>query len=247
MDWIKWRKAHDRSEFVGIANDKTASRQWLVANNLRTPILPHEFHPFGSTWQSQGPSIAKHNAGSKMLVIMPDGGTHEVIPGWWQNAKHGRDGQWGYSKAQQGVLIEPLISPAPEVYRFDVFDGKARCLEIYTYAQEQGKTQVHNVLKAMTPYRRANGWRRTNTKVNKVPRGSSKLVPYIDDLTREAEEIGEAMILGPVTTAVNYVRVDFLVTRTGHWFSELTTYPGNGGLRYPKSHDLFLGSHWRVV
>jgi hypothetical protein len=226
---ILHRKLYDRNLLFPMTCDKVASREWARSKIGSKYIMPYEAHEPGDPWKNTSPIIAKHTAASGRNKMLPYGGTHHDIPArWWATVYGQSKAEWGYSMVKPRVLVEPLIEPAPEVYRFDVFHAEVLAIQIYTYSQD-------HKLKDITTYTRQ--FNRVEVSYNNKPIGWTTLAKNIGEMIDVAETLGKSF---------DYIRVDLMLTAEGGLvFSELTPYPMSGsGLIHPRSWDEYLGGAW---
>ena len=229
LEKVTHRKLYDRNPLLTMACDKVSSREWARARIGDEYILPYAVFDRGQEWTTHKPSVAKHSASSGRVIFMPLGGDHTLVPGRWFTEDYGvRSGEWGYRGVAKRVLVEPLLDPWPEVYRFEMFAGVFGGLYIYRYPEHKRGTQDITVYDHDL-YRR-------EVSFNGRPIGS---VPVSDKF--------ETMLAAAVALSRewDYIRVDFLLSGERIAFSELTPYPMSGCARIePHSWDQHLGAMW---
>jgi hypothetical protein len=126
------------------------------------------------------------------------------------------------------ILIEPFIgeTEAPEDYKFWVFDGAVRFVQV-----DQGRFKQH------TRQFYSPSWKRLNFKLNYPSRRENAPAPrHLNKMLRAAHTLAQGF---------RFVRVDLYDTTERPLFGELTFAPEAGLCRFdPPEVDLQLGESW---
>lgn len=135
-------------------------------------------------------------------------------------------GEWAYSQAQQGFLIERLLGepPLPD-YKVHVFWGNAVFLFVCTDRNSDLKITCYD--------RNWNKLQRVwGNPVSDIPRP-----PMLAEMLAAAEKIADGF---------DFLRVDFYVVDDKLYFGETAAYPGSGRHVVRPDYDRWLGNLWNA-
>ena len=180
--------------------------RWILKPNNRTGL----YH-FG-TGQ---PDIAK---------LLP------MIKMWSRDHRVVAKGEWGYSKARSGFLVEEWLGDGPDPpadYKVFVFDGEARIVLVDV------KRRLDHRAAYYSP-----SWDRLQIS-DCYPAAPNLPAPAnLPELIRAAERMA---------TGFDFLRVDLYLAAGEVYVGEVTPYP-SGGLQpfRPRSADRDLGAYWQL-
>jgi hypothetical protein len=234
------RKLSDRNPRMPLLADKILVKahvagvlgpEWVVPTLWSGPALPPREE---RRWPLPYVLKASHGCGWNLFVNSEREQNWESIErttrNWLQNT-HGKPlREWLYGDITPQLLVEPNLSPNPEVAPWDfkiwVFHGEAHYIQVDT-----GRRQVH---------RRSffdREWRPQPFTV-RYPLETRPIGPpaSLSQMLKAAERLGEAF---------SFVRVDFYEVNKTPLFGEMTFYPGAARLGFrPSSYDLLFGQLW---
>jgi len=154
----------------------------------------------------------------------------EVAASWASDHRAVAKGEWAYTQASPGVLLEERLGPipgSPADFKVFVFDGEPYLIlvDIDRFA--------HHMSRFYTPDWRLLPFRDQVPVSGEIPRPSC--LP-------EMLEVATVVAGG-----LDFLRVDLFVERGQVYLGEVTAYPG-GGLEpfQPRSADFEIGSAWRL-
>lgn len=237
---VQWRIIRDRRPLIALTGDKLRMKEYaterstsvLVPETLwsgtdLTPILDRDW---GCRWILKPISGTGSNvAGSGSL--RDAGVDSRTVQGWNYDAAR-RYGEWAYSRARSGYLLERFIETpeggSPQDLKFYVFGGRVRVIYVSAPADEGGQHRFY------TP-----AWEPTAFRRPEIPLAAPQTAPpNLERLITIAEEIG---------AEYDFIRVDLYDTDAGVFFGELTPYPAGGLRRFdPPSADRELGALWHL-
>lgn len=242
---VTWRIIYDRRNLLSWTCDKYEMKHRVKELDPSVNVVP-------TLWYGRDVSTIPFDELPEEWVIKPNrqhsgrvhfhtGGEPSVVQlrhtveDWLRDeqAEIDRAGQWAYSQAKSGVLIEPRIyGPAnnepPIDYKVFVFGGKAQLIQVHVGRGENHR-QYH-----MTP-----DWRETNITTALSGADTPPTRPAsLETIVSQAENIAEDF---------DFLRVDFYEQDGIPFFGEVTPYPA-GGLRKfsPASVDQELGAMWTL-
>jgi TupA-like ATPgrasp len=238
---VNWRILNDRRDRIVAACDKIRMKE-MARSAYPDPRLqiPQTFW-FGTDLReapgltSLPPWVLKPNHSSGHVVLGPDPQTDidalmKQTRAWSKRTPLDW-GEWGYSQARPGLLLEERIPthdgvPPPD-YKFFVFDGRVELIQV-----NRGRfgSQTATFLDAnwnLLPVT----WR--IMKATDEPRP-----PELNEMLEIACVLGSDW---------DFIRIDLYAVDGTVWFGEYTPYPGGGLLRYkPMDFDLEQGMHWEL-
>lgn len=156
----------------------------------------------------------------------------DVVANWNAEYSYSIYGEWHYSQARPGYLIEERIptrdGASPDDYRFFVFDGKVAFVQVDTPRVKRVQRRFYD----------------RNWNALDVRQGSADLADIVprpatlDRMIDLAEHIGGRY---------DFIRVDLYDADGKVWFGELTPCPTGGLAPYsPREFDQELGRFWRL-
>ena len=201
--------------------------EWLI------PTLWHGEHLTGDVLREMPkPAVVKANHSSAQVMFVTENANLDAAArtanSWLNYDHHVVHREWAYGNVRRELLIEPFIgeSEAPEDYKFWVFDGAVRFIQV-----------DHSRFKRHTRQFYTPAWNRLDLKMNYpgAP-ANAPTPPHLRDMLRAAEKLSDGF---------RFVRVDLYDTPKGPLFGELTFTPEAGLCRFePADFDLELGASW---
>jgi len=147
---------------------------------------------------------------------------------WLTYDHHLMHREWAYGNVKRQVLIEPFVGDeeAPDDYKFWVFDGAVRFIQV-DHQRFKGHTRQF-----YTPR-----WKRLNLKMNYPDSPANVAAPeHLKEMLEASRVLGDGF---------RFVRVDLYDTAKGPLFGEMTFAPEAGLCRFdPPDFDLRLGESW---
>lgn len=152
----------------------------------------------------------------------------------WLSAEYGlADGEWWYNTFRKELMIEADVSGDEEsiAYMFHIFRGDIGLITAYRKTGDRGDDESVWLSADFEPLPQQ--WetkRRLELNLNDATKARLKFL---------ASNIGRDF---------NYVRIDFLLDKTGQPFlGEVTFTPNNGLMRWPIEIDSALGARWSLL
>lgn len=237
---IQWRILYDRRELIAIGGDKlrmkdharTSGAAVLIPETLwsgtdLSAILHYDWQcewvlkPIGGSGYAAFGSGSLHDSGISLAEVAT----------WDFNDIHRDRGEWAYSTATPGFLIERRIptldGKSPNDYRFFVFDGQVRLVQVDT--PRVGIVQR----RFYTP-----DWKPLEV------RQAHPLAPARPAPERLPDMVAAASLIG---APYDFIRVDLYDAPDGVTFGELTPYPTGGVVPFSdRGFDKQLGEYWRL-
>jgi hypothetical protein len=247
---ILHRKVFDGRWLLVELSDKAAVYDY-VKQRLGHSVLPKLYHvtsdPAGIPFHDLPNSFiikSTHASGQTRIIYdkseLDEKAKIELISlcSQWLEVDYSRKGEWWYGKIAPRIMIQELIEDgtpkAPLDYKFWVFDGKVRFVQVNQGVHEPGAFAATlydpswTRLDVVTTYR---GERHQPGK--DIPRPKR-----LDEMLRAAEILGDGL---------GFVRADFYANDERIYFGELTHAPNNGMAGYdPPEFNEYLGSLWSV-
>jgi hypothetical protein len=154
---------------------------------------------------------------------------------WLRQSHYEQTGEWGYRNLRPRLLAEALLEGnhgrPPEDFKFYVFGGRPRLLEIHL-----GRGTADYGFLFFDPYDL-----RPLPEVGGTWRGA---VPYAPPPAARAL----APLAARLGADFSFARVDLYLAGGRPWFGELTHYPASGCIRVASlEQDLWLGKQWADV
>jgi len=178
------------------------------------------------------PSVVKANHSSaQILFLHANSNLKEAADeanSWLSYDHHVIHREWAYGNVQRQILIEPFIGEdkAPDDYKFWVFDGAVRFIQV-----DHGRFNNHT-RQFYTP-----AWKRLDFRMNYPSTGpDTPPPPHLRQMLQAARTLANGF---------RFVRVDLYDTPDRPLFGELTFAPEAGLCRFdPPEVDLRLGETW---
>ena len=229
-EWVQWRKLNERSLVLAALTDKISAKtdvarrlgeEWVVPTLWQGTIAPDR-----PPWPV--PFVIKASHGCNQYAIIRD--VDRDWPGalararrWTEATYGGWLDEWGYSRSQPGLIVEPFIgngdSP-PTDFKIYVFNGIAEIVQVHT--------------DRLTDHR----WVQYDRHWNRVSTGA--------DLAPPAGLVSMLTAAEVLAQGLDFLRVDFYDTPGQPLFGEFCLYPGSGLDRFnPVTLDKQLGDKWR--
>ena len=234
---VNWRILHDRRELLSWTCDKLRMKAmaedrgvrvvptlWAGAdlNELRNTTLP-------AAW------VLKPNHGSNSLVffgespIAPLEDIRKVEETWARDSRLSVQGEWAYTKAAPGYLVEERIGPipgSPPDFKIFVFDGEPYMIQVDTDRFTRHCRTFYSVDWRPMPFSSA-------YPIAETPRPES-----LHEMLEAAKEMAAGF---------DFLRVDLYAEEGQVYLGEVTPYPG-GGLEpfRPAQADLDIGARWSL-
>ena len=201
--------------------------QWLI------PTLWHGPEVTESVLRSvPKPAVVKANHSSaQVLFLHANSNLNEAARtanAWLDYDHHVVHREWAYGQVRREVLIEPFIGEeqAPDDYKFWVFDGAVRFIQLDQDRFKQHTRQFYSPR-----------WRRLDFGMNyPPPPANAPAPPHLEEMIHAATVLSEGF---------RFVRVDLYDTPERPLFGEMTFAPEAGLCRFdPPTFDLQLGESW---
>lgn len=210
-------------EFVANA----VGEEWLI------PTLWHGEHLTEEILRDMPmPAVVKANHSSAQVKFVTAnsnlGSVAREANGWLNYDHHVVHREWAYGNVQRQLLIEPFIGDdnAPDDYKFWVFDGAVRFIQV-----DHGRFSRH------TRQFYGPSWNRLDLKMNYPDSAANVPAPaHLEHMLQAASKLAEGF---------RFVRVDLYDTPQRPLFGEMTFSPEAGLCRFePAGFDLELGESW---
>lgn len=238
---VQWRILHDRRDIIAVGGDKLSMKEYVAELGLDIEVPRTLWHGedlrsvLDRDWRCAW--VLKPIAGSGYAAFgegsLRDSGIDlDEVARWRADDAHRVYGEWHYSRSRPGYLIEERIptrdGASPDDYRFWVFDGRVRVVQVDTPRVERIQRRFYT--RDWTPL----DVRLTGAELAPaVPQP-----PSLERMTELAERIG---------AAYDFIRVDLYDADGTVWFGELTPAPGGGLPPFdPPEFDEELGRHWTL-
>lgn len=228
-EWVQWRKLHDRCPDRARLTDKSHSKA-LAATVLGSEMVVPTLWwgtalPAEPRWPM--PFIVKANHGCGQFIVVRNRADWQRArartPRWVASRYGAALGEWHYSAASPGLIVEPYLGAAgalPIDYKIYVFQGRAAMVQVH-----EGRGGRHR----WSQFDRH--WRPLSTTTTDHPRPASL-----------AAMLGAAERLG---AGHDFLRIDFYEIDGRPLFGEFCLYPGSGlDPFHPVELDDHLGRRW---
>jgi len=232
---VNWRIVHDRRDMLAWTCDKLRTKALAEArdisviptlwagtdiNELRSVDLPDDW-------------VLKPNNRTGLVFFGQSSWVeletlHKLTETWSSDARVLAKGEWAYTQAAPGFLVEERIGPvpgAPTDFKVFMFDGTPYM--ILVDVDRFG----HHLSRFYSP-----DWR---------PMPFRDRIPVSNELARPdcLSEMLEAATV--IAAGFDFLRVDLYVEHGQVYLGEVTPYPGSGLEPFePRSADLDLGQAW---
>jgi hypothetical protein len=234
---VNWRILYDRREILAWTCDKLRTKALAEAHNISviptlwagTDIDELRSVELPDAW------VLKPNNRSGLVYF---GGSphadvaaiHQLTATWRSDVRVFAKGEWAYTQAAPGFLVEERIGPVPGTptdFKVFVFDGKPYMILVDVDRFGRHLSRFYSPDWLPMPFR------------DRVPVSSE--LPKPDCLS----EMLEAAAV--IAAGFDFLRVDLYVEDGQVYLGEVTPYPG-GGLEpfEPRSADLELGDAWQL-
>ncbi len=238
---ILYRILHDRNPAYTPLIDKAAAKEIVAAKIGHEYIIPTYWVGTDLTqisWSSiPKPFIVKptHTSGQGATIydqadleLFLEKGVHRK----WSLIRHDRfNREWAYSLIEPRIIIEKMVKTSkgiPWDYRFYVFDGTVRLIEINIREDGKGYSSL------LSP-----DWELLDI------RDPLFLPPYPNTIPRPCRLADMLEIASDLGREHDFVRVDLYADENWIKFGELTFYPAGGYERFePDETDIWLGGFW---
>jgi hypothetical protein len=241
LEKIQWRILNDRRELIARCGDKMVMKEHAATScpSVRVPETLWSGEDLASVmdkdWGCEW--VLKPITGSGYLAfgsgsLNTAGIDLDSVSKWRHEDQYKIQGEWAYGQAGRGYLIERKIETKdgtpPNDYRFFVFDGSVRLVQIDTPRFNGVQRRFY------TP-----AWEPLNER-----QGGKPLAP----ITGKPDNLEKMLaISSEIGRDFDFVRVDLYDTKQGVFFGEITAYPTGGLAKFSnRSFDLELGAHWKL-
>jgi hypothetical protein len=235
-DKILYRKLRVRDDRYRVCSDKVVAREYVAAR-VGTDVLPRVLAVLTSAPELDslvGPFSLKSAHGSGMLLHVPEvrrltEDERHVASTWFDEDF----GFWSREEPYQGLprrlIVEELLSwPSPVDYKFFVFDGVPRAVEV-----DERRYQAHERSIMSMEWEVLGGCRVP------LPATVPARPAHFDALVDLASRLGDGF---------DHVRVDLYDLEDRVVFGELTVFHGGGAsLWFPDRLNELLGSFWTTI
>lgn len=178
------------------------------------------------------PAVVKANHSSAQVkFVTANSNLSSVVQeanGWLSYDHHVVHREWAYGNVKRQLLIEPFIGEeqAPDDYKFWVFDGDVRFIQV-----DHGRFGRH------TRQFYSPSWSRLDLRMNCPDAAASVAAPaHLGPMLEAASKLAKGF---------RFVRVDLYDTPQKPLFGEMTFSPEAGLCRFePAGFDLELGESW---
>ena len=240
---VLFRKIFDRRPILTQFHDKLRVRDY-VAERLGDGVLPKllvaterpETIPFDVLPDK---FVVKPSHASGLVTIVTDrrGIDREAIiaecRAWLRTDYYRQTRERVYRDIPRRIMVEAFIDDgtggAPNDYKFFVFDGKVRLIQV-----DAGRFAEHRRSFFDTDWRRLDFTLLYHPIAGDVPRP-----PHLAQMVAAAERLGQG---------IDFIRVDLYDTEPRFYFGEITTCPGSGLERFhPVEYDRHVGAFWQLA
>ncbi|MEX5300225.1 ATP-grasp fold amidoligase family protein [Kocuria sp. CPCC 205292] len=239
MEKVHWRITNDRREIIARGGDKVEMKKH-AASACPSVLIPETLWygddldsiadtDWGCEWVLKpisGAGYAEFGHGS----LLSSGIDLGAVKSWRYEEAVTVQGEWAYSQARSGYLIERKIPTSngdlPNDHRFFVFDGVVKLVQVDSPRFQGVRRRFYTP--EWEPLEDRHGDKRLADVVSRPVN--------LNVMLRMASEIG---------AEYDFIRVDLYDTPDGIYFGEITPYP-TGGLTKFSNHqfDLKLGRAW---
>jgi hypothetical protein len=233
-DKVNWRVVHDRRPLIGQLGDKLAMRAHAtrVLPSLPVPRVVWTGTDVADLTAVQLPDrwVLKPNHGTMRVHVgsgCPDvGELLRITAGWLDEPLYRDRGEWVYSQARRLLLVEEYLGPSLADYKFLVFDGRVRLVQVDT-----DRFGTRHRRRLYTP-----DWTPLPVVEPHMSLGEATPRPAsFPVMTEVAETLGREF---------DFIRVDLYDVDGAVWFGELTPYPGGGLDPFDPQLNRDLGRWW---
>lgn len=236
---VNWRIIFDRRDEIAWTCDKLQMKEHaalrcpsiLIPKTLWSGVDLEELRGlrFPARW------VLKPNHGSQNVFLghgTPNIAQFAAASRSWMRDHLGSDrGEWAYTQARPLYILEEWIGDgdeAPSDYKFFVFDGKVRMIQVDT-----DRFSSHKIALFSPDWDRLQATKSLHGESTAVPRPDR-----LDLMIKAAEAIADGY---------DFMRIDLFSNSNGVYFGETTPYPGSGLSPFsPPEYDKILGSYWTL-
>lgn len=242
---ICWKKVFDRNPLLPIVADKLKVRDYIrevlgaaEAESVLIPLLQVVRDPSALDLESLPDQFvikSNHGSGNNLLVrdkSQFDQTAFEFEAEKWLNAPYGeRNHEWAYQQIPRSILVEPLLQDRqghiPADYKFSMMHGRCAFIQVDQDRFGEFSRSIFDV-----------DWRQLDVEW-KRKRGPAVEKPgSFDRMLALAEAL---------SSAFDYIRVDFYSLDDRVYIGELTNYPARGrGCITPRRFDEQWGALWTL-
>jgi hypothetical protein len=238
---LAWRMLYDRNPLFPLTIDKIAVRDYVAAKvgtEILIPLLGTWDRAADVPWASLPQRFvlkASHGWNMNLLVTDKDAidraAALQTADGWLRRNHFTETYEWGYRNIPPRLLAEEMLLDArgdiPEDFKFFVFSGQARLLQVHTGRFGDHRTNFFDMDLQPLPI------------AKKFPADASYVLPpEARDLARIAERLGADF---------DFARIDLYLVRGRAWFGEITHYDGSACSPYAQpEHDRIIGDMWQL-
>lgn len=235
-DKVLYRKLVVRDARLKVACDKLATRASVVArlgDDAVTRVLAVA-DSARDLAELRGPFVLKANHGSGMVILVDEDRTLTAdecaTADQWIGEDFARwSREWGYAGVRRALIAEErMASPSPPDYKFFVFDGRARAVQVDEHRFSDHRRSIMSMQ-----------WGLLGGCEVRPPDSPPARPDQFDEMTRIAEELAQGY---------DFLRVDLYNVGGRVLVGELTAYPIAGtGVFSPRSLDRELGAYWTTL
>lgn len=238
---IQWRILNDRRDIIADGGDKLAMKAHAERSNSGVIIPETIWHGedladiYDTDWGCEW--VLKPITGSGFVAFgsgsMKESGVDlDEVKTWRHEDIYRILGEWAYGQAAPGYLLERKIDTpkgeSPNDYRFFVFDGEVKLVQIDT--PRFSRVQRRFYTPDWTPL--------------EVRQGHTDLAPPIPAPSSLQTMLEAASSVG---REYDFIRVDLYDVEGNIYFGEITPYPAGGVVPFnDREFDLWLGSQWTL-
>lgn len=229
---IQRRKLFEQDDRFSILSDKILVKDFVARSLGSSWVIPTIWSGKELPEQpvSEDPIIVKANFGSGMNTFIrseEDWINARAMSQRWMSSpwKTFLNEPW-YDLIDRNLLVEPILGEDLMDYKFFVFHGECKLIQIDTGRFFEHKRCFYSTSWERVPIR-------LKYAVEHTPIARPK---HLKEMIYSAERLGADF---------DFVRVDLYETPHGPRFGEMTFSPGSGYERFtPRSYDAYLGSLW---
>jgi hypothetical protein len=235
---VVYRKLHGDFDKYARLSDKVEVKQYvstLLGNSVVIPnIWVGSKLPARDDRDWAAPFVIKSSNGSGENIFVEsqsnvDWGRIEItVADWLSRPRRGYPNEPWYALISPRLLVEPKIGDNPVDYKFFVFDGIVKAVQVHTDRYSEHKCCFYD-----------SEWRKLPYWLKKYPQELRDLPrpKHFEEMLRICEVLGRG---------TDFVRVDLYDTDQGPLFGELTFAPGSGHSPIvPRHFEKQLGEYWK--
>jgi TupA-like ATPgrasp len=242
---VAWKVLNDRNPAIATTADKFAVRDYVAARvgpDLPVPLIATFDRAHDIDWDRLPERfVMKASHGSRMIIVVPDKARADRdailsrASQWLQEDYSRQSRAWGHRGLRRRILVERLLSGAdggiPEDYKYFVFHGRARILEVHLGRFVTHRSVLYDPFTLQPlPFRF----------------GPSGVWAHETDFVPPPEVRGMAELAARLGEGFDHVRVDLYFAEGRPWFGEMTHYTGNACHPFdPPEYDAIVGAMWR--